>query len=129
MYPAISRYDIPRWEYRSPTNTPPSSWFRSRSDQDTTYLSTAWVRKMCRSSGWIVPLASTALDRSSVGISFSTGLTYSRLAVISMPSSAIALLDDQDVVVRRPRTGLGPHRRRGRTGGHGGSVVVDDEDV
>src|SRR5262245_15863437 len=82
---------------------------------------------MCRSPGLMVPFGSTRLVLSAVGISFSTGWASSRPVVISMPSSAIALLDDQDVVVRAG-TGLRPQRRSGRPDGRG-AVVVDDEDV
>src|SRR4051794_16706304 len=126
MYPAISRYDIPFHEYRSPTNTPPSSWSRSLSDHATTSRNTCWDRKICRSSGLMTPFGSTIFVLSAVGISFSVGWAYSSPAVISMPSSDMTLLDDHHVIVR-PRPGLwtetrggGLRRRRRR--------VRDDQD-
>src|SRR6185436_10339709 len=111
----------------SPTKTPPSSCSRSVFDQAITSDRIFSVRKMCKSLGWMTPLASTRFVLSAVGISFSAGWTYSSPVVISMPSSAIALLDDQDVVVGRTGAGLRTELRRG--GRPRGRVVVDDQDI
>src|SRR5947208_573871 len=81
---------------------------------------------MWRSFGWMTPFASTRLVLSAVGISFSAGWPNCRPVVIPMPSSAIALLDDQDVVVCGAGARLGPEGGRRGTDGR---VVVDDQDV
>src|SRR6185295_18274221 len=76
------------------------------------------------SSGLIVPFASTTLDLSAVGISFSMGWANSSPAVISMPSSDMALCDDQDVLFGRldDRRRLAQRRLRPALG----TVEADD---